>query len=279
MPHPLLHITAHSGLHVAALRLIYMSHFAFISTTRPWPTLSPSTATTTLFFKLTPSPPNPSLLAAPLGRLIASVPGGGDHATFLIWLSLLQIKATSLHLSTPSLQALGLYQIVPLFFAILFYFFNFLQFKFCFLLCKRIQFKNDRFLYVWIEWRQKNAWKGWGERGIMPSLTMGFTFKRGSIFMNCTWGPRWVCLSVYVHTCVSINRASRPATEAGSWRTKTLRYWWYHKKYFIRSPSLWFGEFSACRRKKKEVCTKFPLMCECVGFNEAASVSVNASQI
>lgn len=44
------HITEHSGLHVAALRLIYMSHFAFISTTRPWPTLSPSTATTTLFF-------------------------------------------------------------------------------------------------------------------------------------------------------------------------------------------------------------------------------------
>lgn len=42
---------------------------------------------------------------------------------------------------------------------------------------------------------------------------MGFTFKRDSIFMNCTWGPLWVCRSVYVHTCASINQASHAATE------------------------------------------------------------------
>lgn len=31
--------------------------------------------------------------------------------------------------------------------------------------------------------------------------------------MNCTWGPQWVCRSVYVHTGVSINQASHPATK------------------------------------------------------------------
>lgn len=66
-----------------------------VSTSHPPPPTPPSL--------VTPSP-SPSLLAAPPGRLIDSVPGGGDHATFLIWLPLLQIKATSLHPSTPPLS-------------------------------------------------------------------------------------------------------------------------------------------------------------------------------
>lgn len=46
---------------------------------------SPSSAAATNLFADT-IPPKLSPLAAPPGRLIDSVPGGGDHATFLIWL-------------------------------------------------------------------------------------------------------------------------------------------------------------------------------------------------
>ena len=67
-----------------------------VSTSHPPSPLLPT-------FLLIPSP-SPSPLAAPPGRLIDSVPGGGDHATFLIWLPLLPIKATSLHLRAPPLS-------------------------------------------------------------------------------------------------------------------------------------------------------------------------------
>ena len=70
---------------------------------------SPSTTIATSLFPDTIPQPL-ALLAAPPGRLIDSVPGAGDHATFLIWLPLLQIKATSLHPSTPPApQALSIY--------------------------------------------------------------------------------------------------------------------------------------------------------------------------
>lgn len=45
--------------------------------------------------------PSPSLLAAPPGRLIDSVPGGGGSCHISNLAPLLQIKATSLHPSTP----------------------------------------------------------------------------------------------------------------------------------------------------------------------------------
>lgn len=92
---------------------------------------------------LIPSPSS-SLLAAPPGRLIDSVPGGGDHATFLIWLPVLQIKATSLHFPTPlssSPQSL-----IPFSFVFnlisLFLFFFFLQFNLRCLKCIKTQFSN-----------------------------------------------------------------------------------------------------------------------------------------
>lgn len=90
--------------------LAYVSQLPFIYTHPALETLLPTplaSPVSTSHFPPPPPPslltpsPSPSLLAAPPGRLIDSVPGGGDHATFLIWLPLLQIKATSLHLSTP----------------------------------------------------------------------------------------------------------------------------------------------------------------------------------
>ncbi len=94
-----------SSIHVEELSVL--SFLASYPTTSTHPIRKPLYALGLSSHPPPPSPPpslltpSPSLLAAPPGRLIDSVPGGGDHATFLIWLPLLQIKATSLHLSTP----------------------------------------------------------------------------------------------------------------------------------------------------------------------------------
>lgn len=79
--------TTPSRLHVAGFNLVYISQFPFISTHPAMETLLPmplASPVSTSHLPPTPPPPylltpspSPSLLAAPPGRLIDSVPGGG----------------------------------------------------------------------------------------------------------------------------------------------------------------------------------------------------------
>lgn len=172
----------------------------------PWPLLSPPVSPTPLPPPSLPTPsPNPRLLEAPPGRLIDSVPGGGDHATFLNWLPLLQIKAASLHSSTPlsispcflQLRLRNLHSIFDLFFFFpLFTSYSFLQWLSTWLPARNTDI-----------YRHLNTWKDrqrltLTECSTPPLLTMGFTFREPPSSQPAPGDPKGcvsVCVCVHVY--------------------------------------------------------------------------------
>lgn len=176
---------------------------------RPWPLLSQPVSPTPLPPPSLPTPsPNPRLLEAPPGRLIDSVPGGGDHATFLNWLPLLQIKAPSLHPSAPlsispcflQLRLSNLQNI----------FFQFLFFPLILFFCGCLhdcQPQIQTFIDIWIHERTDTHIHTL--RAQHPAFAhYGVHLQRASIFTTCTWGPQRVCLNVRVCACVFKSWAS-----------------------------------------------------------------------